>query len=159
MQRAFVLSLFVGVAASAATTQNPVTFYKDVLPVLQRNCQSCHRPGEAAPMSFLDYQGTRPWAKAMKTAVLAKKMPPWLADPHYGKFSNDRSLSEADMNKLVAWADGGAPEGNPKEAPAPTKWVEGWSIGEPDVQIGMPQAFDVQATGTIEYQYIIIPTG
>src|SRR5258708_22797514 len=102
MPRTILLSLFVGVAASAATTQTPVTFYKDVLPLLQRNCQGCHRPGEAAPMSFLDYQATRPYAKAMKAAVLSKKMPPWLADPHYGKFSNDRTLPQADPNTFVA---------------------------------------------------------
>src|SRR6266404_4074340 len=159
MPRSFLLSLFVSVAASAATTQTPVTFYKDVLPVLQRNCQGCHRPGEAAPMSFLDYQATRPYAKAMKAAVLSKKMPPWLADPHYGKFSNDRSLPEADLKTLVAWADAGAPEGNPKEAPAPAKLVDGWNIGKPDIELEMPNAFDVQAKGTIEYQYVVIPTG
>ena len=71
----------IGADSSAAA---PVTFHKDVLPILQKNCQSCHRPGKIAPMSFLTYEGTRPWAKAMKAAVATRKMPPWFADPQYG---------------------------------------------------------------------------
>src|ERR1051326_3756641 len=145
-------------AATAATAPSHVTFYKDVLPVLQKNCQSCHRPGEAAPMSFLDYEKTRPYAKAIKQAVLTKQMPPWFADPHFGKFSNDRTLSQADIDTLVSWADAGAKAGDPKEAPKPVDFVQGWRIGKPDVVIEMPQAFEVPASGTIDYQYIVIPT-
>jgi len=156
--RSLVLSL-CSVALAAAATAPQVTFYKDVLPVLQKNCQTCHRPGEAAPMAFLSYDESRPWAKAIKTAVLTKKMPPWYADPHYGKFSNDRSLSQTDMDTLVAWADTGALAGNPKEAPKPIDWVEGWRIGKPDMVLSMPVAFNVPASGTIDYQYIIVPTG
>jgi hypothetical protein len=136
-----------------------VTFYKDVLPVLQNRCQECHRPGEAGPMHFLDYKSTRPWAKAIKGVVATKKMPPWFADPAHGKFSNDRSLTQQEIETLIAWADTGAKEGNPKDAPAPKKFVEGWNIGQPDAVIEMPQAFQVPAEGTIEYQYIVLPTG
>ena len=147
-----------GLATAATTTTPQVTFYKDVLPVLQKNCQGCHRAGEAAPMQFLTYDQTRPWAKAMKAAVLTKKMPPWFADPHYGKFANDRTLSQSEVDTLVNWADTGAKAGNPKDAPKPISWVEGWRIGQPDMVIEMPQAFDVPASGTIDYQYIVIPT-
>ena len=87
------------------------TFTKDVAPILQQNCQTCHRPGEAAPFSLLTYEQARPWAKAIKAAVLQKKMPPWFADPQFGKFSNDRPLSQSDINTLVAWVDAGAPSG------------------------------------------------
>ena len=80
--------LIMALAASAATP----TFNKDVLPILQKNCQGCHRPGEMAPMSLLTYTDARPWAKAMKAAVVTKKMPPWFADPKYGHFANDRTL-------------------------------------------------------------------
>jgi hypothetical protein len=135
-----------------------VTFYKDVLPVLQKNCQGCHRPGEAAPMSFLSYESTRPWAKAIKAAVASKKMPPWHADPAHGKFSNDRRLSESESQTLVAWADGGAKPGYQKDAPPPIKFTEGWEIGTPDLVLEMPQPFLVPASGTIDYQYIAIPT-
>lgn len=156
--RSVVLCLGAVALASAAT--NPqVTFYKDVLPVLEKNCQTCHRPGEAAPMAFLSYDETRPWAKAIKTAVLTKKMPPWFADAHYGKFSNDRSLSQTEIDTLVSWADNGSPAGNMKDAPKPIEWVEGWRIGKPDMVLTMPVAFNVPASGTIDYQYIIIPTG
>src|SRR5690349_8918561 len=93
--RLLITSLVCAAAACAASAPSQVTFYKDVLPVLQKDCQGCHRPGEAAPMSFLTYDQTRPWAKAMKQAVLSKQMPPWYADPHVGKFSNDRTLTTA----------------------------------------------------------------
>jgi len=158
--RLFATGILCAAIAGAATTNgSPVTFYKDVLPVLEKNCQGCHRPGEAAPMSFLTYDTTRPWAKAIKEAVLSKKMPPWFADPHYGKFSNDRTLAPADVNTLVSWAETGAKPGNPNDAPKPIQWVEGWNIGKPDVVLEMPQAFDVPASGTIDYQYVVIPTG
>src|SRR5262245_21743698 len=101
--------------ATSPTTSNETsitTFNKDVLPVLQTNCQACHRPGGVAPMSFMTYESTRPWAKAIKSAVLNKKMPPWFADPHVGQFRNAPKLTAADITKLTAWADTGATEGN-----------------------------------------------
>src|SRR5262245_9808084 len=91
------ITLCFAVSAMAATAPKQVTFTKDVLPVLQQRCQECHRPGEAAPMSLLTYKDARPWAKAMKTAVLSRKMPPWHADPAHGEFSNDRRLSQSEI--------------------------------------------------------------
>jgi hypothetical protein len=134
------------------------TFHKEIEPILQLRCQSCHRPGEAGPMSFLSYQEARPWAKAIRTAVLSGKMPPWQADPHYGKFSNDLSLTAAEKEELVAWVDGGAREGNPAEAPKPKTFVEGWRIPKPDVVLEMPAEFNVPASGALDYQYIPVPT-
>jgi hypothetical protein len=87
--------LLLGTAVSqgfAAEPDGAVTFNKDVLPIVQKNCQSCHRPGQIGPMSLLSYKEARPWAKAIKEAVRTKKMPPWYADPQYGHFNNDRSL-------------------------------------------------------------------
>jgi hypothetical protein len=157
--RYLALGLALGSAAFAANTgSTQPTFYKDVLPVLQRNCQNCHRPGEAGPMSFLTYESTRPWAKAIKTAVATKKMPPWFADPNHGKFANDRTMSPSDINTLVAWVDTGAKPGNSKDAPAPVKFVEGWAIGKPDMVLEMPLEFKIPASGTIDYQYVMIPT-
>src|ERR1035438_1319038 len=104
-----------------AEALSTVTYQKDVLPILQTNCQICHRPGQIAPMSFLTYQTTRPWAKAMKAAVLSRKMPPWFADPRYGHFANDRSLKQTDIDTLVKWIDGGAIEGDAKDAPRPVQ--------------------------------------
>ena len=95
------------------------TFTKDIAPILQRSCQGCHRPGEAAPFSLLTYEQARPWAKAIRAAVVERKMPPWFADPHYGKFLNDSSLPQSEINTVKAWADGGAPKGNPDDMPPP----------------------------------------
>ena len=157
-------NLFLGLSAAAAlsaadTATAKVTFYKDVLPVLQKNCQECHRPGEAGPMSFVSYQETRPWAKAIRGAVLQHTMPPWYANPAHGEFRNERRLTEAETATLIAWAENGALEGIAKEAPAARKFVDGWNIGKPDLVLSLPKAFDVPARGTIEYQYVVIPTG
>ena len=154
-----ISGLLFAFAAIAATNPLPVTFTKDVAPVLQKNCQACHRPGEAAPFSMLTYEQARPWAKAMKEAVLLKKMPPWYADPHYGKFANDKSLSQKEIDTIAAWADAGAPEGDLKDLPAPVSFTEGWQIPKPDVVFELPNAVNVPASGTIEYQYVIVPTG
>jgi hypothetical protein len=135
------------------------TFTNDVAAILQRNCQPCHRPGEAAPFSLLTYEQARPWAKAIKSAVLTKKMPPWLADPAFGTFANDASLSHSDIDTLVAWVDAGAPLGDPKDMPPPRHFVEGWTIPKPDIVFQLPKSFPVPATGVLEYQYVIIPTG
>src|SRR5437899_4661411 len=107
MMRLVIAALAVAGSALASDQSSPVTFTKDVLPVLQKNCQSCHRPGQVAPMSFLTYQSTRPWAKAMKAAVTTRKMPPWNADPHYGPYLNDRSLQQNEIDTIAQWADSG----------------------------------------------------
>ena len=121
-----------------ASAANSVTFNKDVLPILQKNCQTCHRSGQIAPMSLTSYKEARPWAKAMKAAVVSRKMPPWFADPQYGHFNNDRSLKPAEIETLVAWADTGALEGDPKDAPAAIQWpADGWQI-HPDVFVDLP---------------------
>lgn len=148
-------ALLVSACAFAA----PVTFHKDIEPILQQHCQECHRPGEIAPFSLLSYEQARPYAKAIKSDVLLKKMPPWPADPHSVKFSNDRALSQQEVDALVAWADSGAKEGNKADASAPREWVEGWNIGKPDTIVKMPIPFDMPAKGEVEYQYIVVPTG
>lgn len=155
---AFAVGAPLVAAPPAKTSNGPVTFDKDVLPIVQERCQQCHRPGEPAPFSMLTWKDARPWAKSIRAAVLNRKMPPWFADPHYGKFANDRSLSQHEIDTLVAWVDAGAPEGNPADAPPPRHFVEGWNIGKPDLVLQMPTAFNIPARGTLEYQYIIIPT-
>jgi hypothetical protein len=154
-----LLILVVSSAALYAADPQSVTFYRDVLPILQERCQSCHRAGEIGPMPLGTYTETRPWAKAIRQAVVTRKMPPWNADAPHGKFRNDPSLSQAEIDKLVAWIDGGVPEGNAKDAPPARSFVEGWSIGTPDVVFEMPETYEVPAAGTIEYTYVIVPTG
>src|SRR5204862_5442903 len=116
--------LVMCVEASAAGPAGPVTFNKDVLPILQRNCQTCHRPGNIAPMSFLSYETTRPWAKAMKAAVVTRKMPPWFAERQYGHFSNDRSLKQEEIDAIAEGIESGAPKGDPNDAPPPVQGPE-----------------------------------
>ena len=158
-KHAFCFSLLFASVLSGA--DSPVTFNKDVLPILQKKCQSCHRTGSIAPMSFLSYRETRPWAKAMKTAVLSRKMPPWFADERYGHFLNDHSLSQAEMDMIAKWADTGAVEGSAKDdAPAPVKWAQGWQI-QPDIVVQGP-SFDVPAnpkSGVIEWVSVTVPSG
>src|SRR5271166_1694538 len=104
--RLLVVSVVCAGAASAADAV--LTFNKDVSPILQKHCQTCHRPRSVAPMSFVSHNEARPWAKAMKTAVAARKMAPWFADPRYGHFLNDRSLSQGEIDTIAKWADTGA---------------------------------------------------
>ena len=109
-------------------------------------------------MPFLTYPDTRPWAKAIREAVITRKMPPWFADPKYGHFANDRSLSAQEIETLASWADAGALAGDPKQAPPPRAWPAGWNIPTPDATFEMPRAVPIPASGAIEYQYVIVPT-
>ena len=159
IRRCLATGALLAGCAVAATTTKEVTFQKDVLPVLQKRCQGCHRPGEAAPFSMLTYKDARPWAKAMKEALLTRRMPPWFADPAVGHFKNTPSLAQAEINTITSWADSGAPEGDPQTAPPPLEFIEGWNIGQPDAVFEMPTPYEVAATGTVDYQWIVIPTG
>ncbi len=156
--------LLLGIANSSNSSSTrgsgpQPTFYKDVLPILQDHCQSCHREGEIAPMPFTTYQQTQPWAVAIKQAVESKHMPPWFADPRYGKFSNDPSLTPEQIALIAAWVDAGAPAGSAKDAPPPRHWAEGWNIPQPDRVVQMPKAVSLPATGDVEYTYEIVSTG
>ncbi len=156
--------MFVGAAMAAEISSppvTPVTFNKVVLPILQKNCQSCHRPGQIAPMSLLTYQSARPWAKAMKSAVVQRMMPPWFADAQYGHFTNDRSLKPEDIDTIARWADSGALEGDAKDTPPPVEWpADGWLI-RPDLIVQGP-VFDVPArpkNNVVEWMWVTVPTG
>src|SRR3970040_1892771 len=102
-------------ARQSASSQAAVTFTKDVARILQENCQVCHRPGSIAPMSLLTYEEARPWARSIKEQVILRQMPPWYIDKNVGvqHFSNDRSLTDAEIATIVSWVDAGAPQGNP----------------------------------------------
>jgi hypothetical protein len=142
----------VGLAADAPT------YSRDVAPILYEKCADCHRPGAMAPMSLMTYEDARPWARAVKTKVARREMPPWGADPEVGRFRNDPSLTQQQIDTIVAWVDGGAPEGNKADLPPMPPLVEGWSIGKPDLVFKMAQPFTVPADGVVPYTYITIPT-
>lgn len=146
MSRIVLFAVAALAVASAAAAGDKVTFYGDVLPIMQENCQVCHRAnganlgGMVAPMAFESYEDTRPWAKAIAKAVSNGIMPPWhAADEFHGVFNNERTLTEAQIATIVAWVEQGAAQGNPGDAPAPVVWpsAEGWLIGEPDL-VSMP---------------------
>jgi hypothetical protein len=145
-------------AGRQAEASSP-TFYRNVLPILQERCQICHRAEGIAPMRFETYEETRPYAAAIAAATRAKSMPPWFADPHIGRFSNDPSLSAEQIVELAGWADAGGPAGDPHDAPAPVHWAESWSIPQPEFVLKMPKAVALPASGDVEYTYEIVPTG
>jgi hypothetical protein len=133
------------------------TFTREVAPIFHKHCVNCHRPGEVAPMSLLDYKSARPWAKAVREAVGTRRMPPWFADPKHGEFSNDPRLSESEIATVKAWVDAGAPEGDPKQMPQPPRFTEGWQLGKPDLVIDMGQDYEV-TPGEDAYEHFIVPT-
>ncbi len=141
------------------TRPSNITFSKDVAPILQQHCQSCHRPGEGAPFSMLTYTEARPWALAMKKMASSRAMPPWFEDGKTEKFENNRSLSQEQIDTIAAWADAGAPEGDPKDLPPTVQWVKGWTIPSPDKVFQLPRPFAVPAKGILDYEYVILPTG
>jgi hypothetical protein len=136
----------------------PPTFYREVLPILQKSCQGCHRTDGIAPMPFETYEQTRPYAEAIKNTTQEKAMPPWFADPNIGKFSDDPSLTAKQIAILKAWADAKAPGGEPQDGPAPLRWNANWSIPQPDLILKVPRGIPLPAQGEVEYTYEIVPT-
>ncbi len=136
-------------AAAQAQSAAP-TFSKDVAPIFQRSCQSCHRDGELAPMSLVNYKDARPWARSIKSRVQKREMPPWHLDKTIGiqKFKSDPSLTDAEIDIITRWADAGAPEGNPADMPPPRVFGDSnaWQIGQPDLIVKFP-AYTVPAAG------------
>ena len=143
---------------AGANKSSVPTFYKNVLPILQDKCQSCHRSGESAPMPLTTYDETRPWAVRIAAAVEMRMMPPWFADPRFGHFANDPSLSAEEIATIGAWADGGAPRGDARDGPALRDWGTKWNIPQPDVIVKMPKPVQIPAKGEVEYTYEIAAT-
>ncbi len=136
-----------------------VTYSEHVSRILQDKCVNCHRPGEIAPFSLLEYDEVAGWADMIQEVVNENRMPPWHADPAHGTFKNDIRLSASEKDMINRWVDGGVAQGDLKLLPEPRQFAEGWQIGEPDVVIAMSEeGFRVPATGTVEYQYFVVPT-
>ena len=134
-----------------------ITYSADVAPILYKHCATCHHPDDIAPMPLLTYRQTRPWAAAIREAVLTRQMPPWKADPRYGKWSNDWSLGDAEIATIKAWVDQGSKEGDPQRLPAAPVFSTDWRIGKPDVIISIPP-HSLTADGPDEYEYFTVPT-
>jgi hypothetical protein len=147
----------------AAPSSAPVTFSKDVAPILQKACQNCHHPGAIAPMSLLTYQDARPWARSIKQKVTTREMPPWYIDRHVGinKFKGDPSLTDAEIAIITRWVDQGAPAGNPADMPPPRQFaeVDKWHIGKPDMVVSLPKAYELKANGPDEFYDVDVDPG
>jgi len=160
----FAVATVLSCAQATAGVPEKVTFTKDVLPILQNNCQNCHRPlgvnssGMIAPMSFMDYKQTRPWAKAIAKAVTEKSMPPWYATQEFhGVFRNERTLTADEIEIIDKWVKTGAKRGNPADAPEPIQFPEtGWAIGEPDLVVSFDEPFFVPDDAEDLYQNITV---
>jgi hypothetical protein len=135
MTRISLIGLLGGMAAIAApwafNPPVPVTYYKDVLPILEAKCQSCHRPGQVAPISFMTYRETRPWAEMIKTMVLQRAMPPWSPGARYLSLNTHRLLTDSEAETIVRWVDSGAIAGEPRDAPLPLYDELGMLSGKP----------------------------
>src|SRR4051812_20949427 len=134
------------------------TYAEDVAPILYKNCATCHRDGGMAPFSVFDYDSTVARADEMRVAVAEGQMPPWHAEGPRGHFLNDRRLTDADKQTILRWIDAGTPRGDMKKLPPRPQFTSDWSIGQPDLVLGMAEDFTVPASGTVEYQYFEIPT-
>ena len=147
-----VLTLFI---AQSATAEDKLTFTKDIAPIFNEKCVTCHRPGEIAPFSLLNYDTIRPWAKSIRKVVNERSMPPWHADSKKTEFLNDRSLSEEDITTIVKWVDQGAAKGRASDQPPVPTFDDTWAMGEPDLIFHAERDFDVPALEQeIPYQSI-----
>lgn len=135
----------------------PVTFSKDVAPILFRYCAPCHRPGEAAPFSLLTYDDARKHAEQMAIVTGKRFMPPWPPEPGYGDFAGAKRLTDAQIETLARWAKNGMPEGNPADLPAAPHFVEGWQLGQPDLVLHMRQPYQLPASGEDVFRNFVIP--
>jgi peroxiredoxin len=151
-----VVGCFIGRVRPADATAK-VTYCNQVARILNKRCVSCHREGEAAPFAMTNYAEVSGWADAIAEVVQQRRMPPWLADPKYGHFANDRSMPEDEKQVLYQWASAGAPEGDTKELPAPPKFTDGWQLPrQPDGVYYVPKEYSVPATGVVDYQYFSV---
>jgi mono/diheme cytochrome c family protein len=142
-----------------ATRTTAPTYSKDVAPILQKNCQECHRPGQVGPFALETYEQARKRASDIATVAESRLMPPWKASPHVGvKFKDARTLSESDIATLVAWAEADAPQGNPADLPAPAKFPDDWQFGPPDMVVDIGADFVVPAGGDDIYRCFVVPT-
>ena len=135
-----------------------VTYAGDVAAILQRKCQGCHRPGQEAPFSLLTFEDARSQSENIREVIEDRRMPPWHADPRYGHFANDRSLSPRERATLLAWVKQGSPPGDLAQTPSPRLFSEGWSIGTPDVVFAIPEANQIPPIGVIDYVIVMVPT-
>jgi hypothetical protein len=151
-------SLFVALLPAFLAAQ-PVTFNKQIAPIVYNNCASCHRPGEAAPFSLLSYQDVAKHGKLIAAVTASRQMPPWKAEPASFRYRDERRLKDTEIALLQEWVKQGMPEGKPSDKPAAPEFKSGWRLGEPDLIVEMPAAHHIPADGPDIYRNIAIPLG
>jgi tetratricopeptide (TPR) repeat protein len=151
------LNVVAGAGVSAQAAREPVTFNRDVAPILYGNCVTCHRPGESAPFSLLTYEDARQRARLIATAVSSHVMPPWQPESAEGEFEGERRLSSRDIATLQQWVADGIQEGGSEEQPAPPVFTPGWRLGTPDIIVTMAEPFTVPADGPDVFRNFVLP--
>lgn len=150
---------FIGkVKPTNPSAKSAVTYSNQVARLLQNRCVECHREGQAAPFAMSNYSEVAGWAESLLEMVELRRMPPWHANPAYGKFANDARLSDDEIKTLRDWVSAGCPEGDARDLPAPKAYAEGWRIPKPDVVFKIPKPYSVPATGEVSYKYFEVPT-
>jgi Flp pilus assembly protein TadD len=144
-------------AAPARAAERPLTFNRDVAPIIFQNCSTCHRPGESAPFTLLNYDDVKQRARQIVTTTEHRFMPPWKPDPEFRHFEGERWLDEDEIDTLRDWVDAGAVEGDPRERPAPPRFPDGWKFGKPDLVLTMPEGFTVPAEGKDLFRNFVLP--
>ena len=135
----------------------PVSFVKEVAPILTHKCVVCHRPGDVGSWVMSDYKKVKGMSAMMQEVILARRMPPWGADPHFGKFANDGSLTVAEAQTLLLWTEQGAPRGEGDDPlPRAVKSAEAWPLGPPDYVIRLPRLEHIPATGVLDLRHQIL---
>lgn len=153
----FLITL-LAVTLVAPCVHAEITYSKDIAPIIQRECQSCHRQGEVAPFALENYKDAKAWATEIAEYTKARLMPPWKPAAGYGAFKNERRLTEKEIEMLVEWAEAGAPSGDLSKTPPNPKFHAGWVLGEPDHIVEMPVKYEIEPEGEDEYRHFIIPT-
>jgi Flp pilus assembly protein TadD len=143
--------------AQAEAAERPLTFNRDVAPIIFQNCTSCHRPGEAGPFALQSYDDVKQRARQIVTTTEHRFMPPWKPDPEFRHFEGERWLDPDDIDTLREWVEGGAVEGDPRDRPAPPRFVDGWQLGKPDLVLTMREAFTVPAEGKDLFRNFVLP--
>jgi mono/diheme cytochrome c family protein len=146
---------FVGFTAATRGAGTSATFAKQVAPIFRTRCEECHRAGGAAPMPLATYEQARPWARAIREKVASRQMPPFHASGAIGRYRDDPRLTEAEIETIKAWVDGGAPKGNPKDLPPPVAWKTGWSLGEPDLVMTARRPYTLRPNPKDQYVFFV----
>lgn len=156
MKPALVALLFV-VAETALAAGDPVTFNKDIAPIVFEHCSQCHRPGESGPFPLLTYRDVKKRARQIAEVTKRRYMPPWLPGGAFGEFVGDRRLPEKQIELFARWFQAGSPEGVASDLPPEPRWIEGWQLGQPDLVVPMPRKFTLSADGRDVYRNFVIP--